>query len=287
MTQFSGAEPEPDVADTRRSAMIQSVAVAAHFLRILAEAGGPMPLRELARRPGTGSSTAHRYMRSLTREGLVMQDEQTSFYDPGPAALSIGIAALRRVDPVETAAKQIRALSSRVSASGGVAIWTERGPTIVRWYRNAHFTLGTVALGDVLPLDNTACGLVFQAFLPEEIVAAARPRRSAANPRRRAARRDPPGGRGGADGASLLLAHRQGRPGLRRPERNRLRDDHDLHGRCRPGGEPPRHPLRGGPPCHAGSRSISGGSGALTALTAPAGPGIQASPRWSRRVRPA
>lgn len=158
----------------KRSATIQSVSIAARFLEILARADGPLVLGEIARRARTGSSTAHRYMQSLVREGLAAQDEVTGFYDLGPAALSIGIRALRRIDPVEVAARLMKSLATRIAASCGVAIWTDRGPTIVRWYRNTDFALSTVSLGDVLPLDNTACGLVFQAHLPKETIAAAR-----------------------------------------------------------------------------------------------------------------
>lgn len=161
-------------AIAKRSGTIQSVSIAARFLEILAKADGPLVLGEIARRARTGSSTAHRYMQSLVREGLAAQDEVTGFYDLGPAALSIGVRALRRIDPVETAARQMKSLATRIAASCGVAIWTERGPTIVHWYRNTDFALSTVTLGDVLPLDNTACGLVFQAHLPKETIAATR-----------------------------------------------------------------------------------------------------------------
>lgn len=157
-----------------RRGTIQSVSIAARFLDVLANAEGPMALGEIARRGRTGASTAHRYMQSLVREGLAAQDETSGRYDLGPAALSIGIGALRRIEPVEVAARHMKALSSRIAASCGVAIWTERGPTIVRWYRNAYFTISTVALGDVLPLDNSACGLVCQAYLPPERIEAAR-----------------------------------------------------------------------------------------------------------------
>ncbi|MGV6875853.1 IclR family transcriptional regulator [Pseudochelatococcus sp. B33] len=158
----------------KRSATIQSVSIAARFLEILAKAEGSMALNELARQAQTGPSTAHRYMQSLVRERLVAQDEATGRYDLGPASLSIGIRAMRRIEPVEVAARLMKSLSSRIAASCGVAVWTERGPTIVRWYRSTDFSISTVGLGDVLPLDNTACGLVFQAYLPEKSVVAAR-----------------------------------------------------------------------------------------------------------------
>lgn len=165
------AKPAPG---GRRSSTIQSVSIAARFLDVLAMADGPLPLSEIARRGGTGSSTAHRYMQSLVRERLVAQDELTGRYDLGSAALSIGIGALRRIEPVEVAARQMKSLAARIAASCGVAIWTDHGPTIVRWYRSSDFAISTVSLGDVLPLDNTACGLVFQAYLDKEKIEAVR-----------------------------------------------------------------------------------------------------------------
>ena len=162
------AQPE------KRSQTIQSVSIAARFLSVLANAEGPLALGAIARRADSGASSAHRYLQSLVKEGLAAQDPVSGLYDLGPAALSIGIAALKRVDPVEIAAKHMKELTSRIAASGGIAIWTERGPTVVRWYRSAYFSISTLELGDVLPIDNSACGLVFQAFLPASRVAEAR-----------------------------------------------------------------------------------------------------------------
>ena len=133
-----------------------------------------MALGTLANLTETGNSTAHRYLQSLVKEGLAAQDPASGWYDLGPAALQIGIGALRRVEPVEIAARHMKELTTRIAAAGGVAIWTNRGPTIVRWYRGAYFTLNPVGLGDTLPLDVTACGMVFQAYLPKSQIKDAR-----------------------------------------------------------------------------------------------------------------
>ncbi|WP_283179446.1 IclR family transcriptional regulator [Gemmobacter sp. 24YEA27] len=168
--------PDEDAGagDARRVTTIQSISVAMRFLNILAAAERALPLGELARLSRTGRSTAHRYMQSLVKEGLAAQDPVSSHYDLGAAALSIGIAALRRVDAVEMAGMQMKQLATNHAISGGVAIWTERGPTLVRWYRSALFAISPVQLGDVLPIDNSACGQVFQAFLPRAVTEAAR-----------------------------------------------------------------------------------------------------------------
>ncbi len=158
----------------KRSGTIQSVTIATRFLTILANAEHELALGEVARRAQTGRSTAHRYLQSLVKEGLAKQDPETGFYDLGPTALHIGIGALRRVDAVEIAARHMKTLTHDHTMSGGVAIWTDRGPTLVRWYRSAFFSINPLALGDILPIDNTACGLVFQAFLPKARIDAAR-----------------------------------------------------------------------------------------------------------------
>ena len=133
---------------TKRSATIQSVSIAARFLDILAKADGPLVLGEIARRAQTGSSTAHRYMQSLVREGLAAQDDVTGYYDLGPAALSIGVRAIRRIDAVEVAARAMKALlpalepgatfasavpethPCRVIVEQALALRTSRGPVI-------------------------------------------------------------------------------------------------------------------------------------------------------------
>lgn len=163
-----------EVFPEKRSGTIQSVSIATRFLHILANAQSELALGEVARRAGTGGSTAHRYLQSLVKEGLAKQDPVSGLYDLGPAALSIGVSALRRIDAVEVAAKHMKALTHRHAISGGIAIWTDRGPTLVRWYRSAYFSVNPLALGDILPVDNTACGLVFQAFLSKANIKAAR-----------------------------------------------------------------------------------------------------------------
>lgn len=115
--QSTGEEME--VVSDKRSGTIQSVSIAARFLKILANAENELPLGEVAKRAGTGGSTAHRYLQSLVKEGLAKQDPVSGFYNLGPTALSIGIGALRRVDAVEIAAQHMKALSQSHAMSGG------------------------------------------------------------------------------------------------------------------------------------------------------------------------
>lgn len=156
---------DAEETNEKRSATIQSVSIAAVFMKVLANAERELALGEVAKRAHTTGSKAHRYLQSLIKEGLAKQDRLSGRYSLGPTALSIGISALKQVDGVEIAARHMKQLAEETTMSGGIAIWTDRGPTLVRWYRSAFFSVNSLALGDVLPLDNTACGLVFQSYL--------------------------------------------------------------------------------------------------------------------------
>lgn len=172
--ETSEEDPQAAAAPRGRDGRVQSVGIAAGFLRVLADAEHALSLGEVARQMGAGRSTAHRYLQSLVRDGLAQQDPASGHYDLGPLALSIGIAALRRIDPVEIAGRHMKDLAQFHAVSAGVAIWTERGPTVVRWYPSAYFSISAVGLGSILPINNTACGLVCQAHLSAAAIEAAR-----------------------------------------------------------------------------------------------------------------
>ncbi|MEO8298665.1 MAG: helix-turn-helix domain-containing protein [Burkholderiales bacterium] len=67
---------------------------------------GPKPLlKTVAEHAGMAPPKAHRYLASFCRSGLVARDPATDGYRLGPLAASLGLAALRQVDVVETLIK--------------------------------------------------------------------------------------------------------------------------------------------------------------------------------------
>ncbi|MGV8664153.1 helix-turn-helix domain-containing protein, partial [Pseudomonas aeruginosa] len=56
-----------DAPCEKRSVTIQALSIAARFLKTLANAEGELALVEVARRTGTGCSTAYRYLQSLEK----------------------------------------------------------------------------------------------------------------------------------------------------------------------------------------------------------------------------
>jgi DNA-binding IclR family transcriptional regulator len=114
-------------------------------------------------------SQAHRYLASYIKAGLVRQHMHTGLYDLGERMLHWGLAALARLDPVESAAQAAAALTETLAATSLVAVWAERGPTCVRWARGDTLLGSDIGLGTVFPLFDSATGLVFAAHLPVRV----------------------------------------------------------------------------------------------------------------------
>ncbi|MEY2684207.1 MAG: hypothetical protein RJA09_1351 [Pseudomonadota bacterium] len=146
---------------------IQSVEVGFALLAVMAQAPGPMMLRDLAAAAGMSAAKAHRYLVSFQRLGLVAQDPQSTRYDLGPAALRLGLASLSRLDPVRLARERVDALLTETGHTMAIAVWGNQGPTIVHWSEAPQTVPVSLRLGDVMPLLTSATGRCFAAFMPD------------------------------------------------------------------------------------------------------------------------
>jgi len=151
---------------------VKSVEVGARVLLALEQGRGPMPLSEVARRSDMHPAKAHRYLTSLVRAGLASQIASSGLYDLGPAAQHLGVEALRRTDAVSAVSEHAVELRDRTGHTVHVSVWSENGPTIVRWDTGAHLLPIVVRVGSVLPLLDSAVGQVFLAHLPASTTAA-------------------------------------------------------------------------------------------------------------------
>lgn len=124
-----------------------------------------MNLSALAARAGMTPGRAHKYLASLIRSGMVAQGEAGGPYDLGPFAVEIGLAALRRVDVYDMAAPVLDDLRDLLGLTASLAIWANRGPTIVRWAETPDVMSATVRVGTVVPVLTSAIGRIFAAFL--------------------------------------------------------------------------------------------------------------------------
>src|SRR5204863_5384325 len=149
---------------------IQSIDTGIRLLEVLEKAEGPLALKELSARAELDPSSAHRYLASFVRCGLVRQ-EADSRYDFGPLALHVGLAAVRRLDPVQLIEQALPALVAETGYTALLTVWSNRGPTVVHWQRSRNPFVTNLALGSVLPVSRSATGTVMVAFLPAGVTA--------------------------------------------------------------------------------------------------------------------
>lgn len=159
-------EPGNDKPDD--GAGIQSAEVATRILRALADGGGALYLRELAAAAGMPRAKVHRYLKSLARTEFVVQEADTGRYFIGPAAISVGLAGLHRTNPVRLAYSTLPALCAALGETVFVAVWSDRGPTIVALEEPIGAVTINLRVGSSLPLLDSAMGRVFAAFLPRQ-----------------------------------------------------------------------------------------------------------------------
>jgi DNA-binding IclR family transcriptional regulator len=159
----STEECPDDSRDSRQG--IQSIEVGVPLLRVLAEHGAPMMLRDMARMAGMPAAKAHRYLVSFMRVNLVSQDAHSGRYDLGSLALNLGLASLARLDAVRVATPILEALNDEIGETVALSVWGNMGPTFVRWIESRRPVSVNLRTGDVMPLLHSASGLCFAVFL--------------------------------------------------------------------------------------------------------------------------
>lgn len=162
---MSGEEKDED---SRQG--IQSIEVGVPLLRVLADHGAPMMLRDLAAAAGMPAAKAHRYLVSFVRTGLVAQDALNGRYDLGHFALDLGLASLARLDAVRIATPALDALGEEIGETVALAVWGNMGPTIVRWVESRRPVNVNLRTGAVMPLLHSAIGLCFVAFFDSPLL---------------------------------------------------------------------------------------------------------------------
>ena len=164
-SQRKFASCERETTGERQS--VRSVIVGTPLLQALSEVTGSLPLAELARRAGMPAAKAHRYLAGYIAAGLISQDVATGRYDLGPFALHLGLAAIRRLDVVAAAEPVMEALRDEINETVSLAVWTARGPTLVRWVSSTAPMTININPGTVLPVTTSSNGQLFAAYLPD------------------------------------------------------------------------------------------------------------------------
>lgn len=150
-----------------RRQKVQAAEVGTDILTALAELAPATSLSRLAEHVGMPASKVHRYLQALIASGFAEQDATTNHYGLGPAALFVGLAALGRLDVVKLATPHLADLRDELNETCFLAVWGNRGPTVVHVEQAARAVTLVTQVGSVLPLLGSSTGLVFNAFLAD------------------------------------------------------------------------------------------------------------------------
>lgn len=169
----SKLKPKAKPAAVRGQRGIQSVEVGGQLLRALAHHGRPMALKDLAREAGMTPAKAHPYLVSFGKLGLIEQTNASGHYGLGALAMQLGLISLQQFDPVRLATPRLADLARTLGHTVAIAVWGNRGATIVRIEEAPSAVHVNMRHGTVLTLRGTASGQLFAAYLPAAEVQAA------------------------------------------------------------------------------------------------------------------
>jgi DNA-binding IclR family transcriptional regulator len=142
---------------------IQVVARIATLLDCLDPDSPYLDTQITAKALGVGRSTAHRYLVSLEKRGLLRRRDATT-YELGPVLSRLGTLALSRLGVLDAAGPVMQELCREVRNTVVLSVWGGRAPVIARVVPdNSRITTISVAVGRSLPPD-AAQSRVFAAY---------------------------------------------------------------------------------------------------------------------------
>jgi flavin reductase (DIM6/NTAB) family NADH-FMN oxidoreductase RutF len=91
-------------------------------------------------------------------------------HDPGPFTADLAASSVQHLDALEVVGDTAGELSAELDVTVGVAVWGNKGPTVVRWRECSEPLAMRLRTGLVLPLLSSATGRCFAAHLPPDEV---------------------------------------------------------------------------------------------------------------------
>ncbi|MCL6599712.1 MAG: IclR family transcriptional regulator [Alicyclobacillus macrosporangiidus] len=136
-------------------------------LTVIGAADEALSIGDIADRCGMSKSLLHRYLTSLHRTGFIRRDEDLR-YSVGPAAMTLGLNAVRRFDIGGAARNGLLRLRERLNETVALSIWTGNGPHYLQWVESQRAVNVGIRVGVQVSALKSAGGKVFLAFLDEE-----------------------------------------------------------------------------------------------------------------------
>jgi len=146
---------------------IGSLEIGLHILNYISAASRPPTLKELSGALDLSPSRAHKYLVSLLREGYINQVNHTQ-YTLGNSSLTLGISALRRINPIQLSYEAVDRLNEETDRTVSVTVWNGNGPLVIKWLDSSQPISVNVRLGAELSPLNSASGRIYLAHLPDK-----------------------------------------------------------------------------------------------------------------------
>ena len=147
---------------------IGSVESGVRVLGVIARLGRSLSLTEIAQEAEMTPARLHRYLVSLIRGGFVEQKERGGRYDLGPAALELGMCAIRRLDPQTQVWRASRSLGERLHLGVAVSVWVHCEAVIIAHHHGPSPVSVSARPGQRLPPLHTAVGRTFLAHMDND-----------------------------------------------------------------------------------------------------------------------
>ncbi|MDH2416303.1 IclR family transcriptional regulator [Nocardioides sp. CER19] len=160
----AGAEPVPtETSGSGTQALERGLSI----LSTLAQGRRALGLVEIARGAELSKSTCHRYVTSLLGLGYLEQDPETRKYRLGPAAMTLGVAAVSSLEITRVAGQVLQALADETNHTASLTILD--GADIIYVDRRRPTRAGfrielNVQVGTRLPAYCTSMGKVLLAY---------------------------------------------------------------------------------------------------------------------------
>jgi DNA-binding IclR family transcriptional regulator len=147
---------------------IQSVEIAYRLLQVLQDSPQARPLKDIAAAAELTPSAANNYLVSLVRTGLAVAAERPGTYKLGPAALSLGMAAIQQIDAFDLLRREVTQLRDDTRRSAAVSTWTDDG-VLSLFKQDGDLRAAFEMRTGLISLLATAAGKVFMACLPQSV----------------------------------------------------------------------------------------------------------------------
>jgi DNA-binding IclR family transcriptional regulator len=161
--QVSSTETPSAEGGTKARDDIQVISRVAALLDYLSPTSLTIDAQQAAAVLGVGRSTAHRYLLSMERSGLLQRRDGSAFH-LGPALVRLGTLALGGLGVVESSGPILHELATTIRGTIVLSVWSGQAPVVARVVPDrSRLTTVSIEVGRLLDPE-AAQSLVFAAY---------------------------------------------------------------------------------------------------------------------------